>query len=40
MATTAGFEELDLKSGDYMLPMNRKKGLGLKIRIRKVLRGL
>lgn len=40
MTTTAGFDEIDLKSGDYMLPADRNKGLGLKIRIRKVLRGL
>ena len=38
MTATAGFEELDLKSGDYMLPADRKTSIG--IRIKRRIRGL
>ncbi|WP_414838340.1 hypothetical protein ACK3SF_02960 [Candidatus Nanosalina sp. VS9-1] len=32
MTATTGFEELDLKSGDYILPDDRKASIGLRIR--------
>lgn len=42
MTATKGFEELDLKSGDYILPKDRKNSIGLRIRkaIPKLMRGL